>query len=220
MKIDILGHNNFALAIIFDLLREKYNGLPEIRLVSNLRQDENMNSHVPFCNSSDQFENIYIDEWQYKQERNLIIGATASKTKRAIFEHFSQYANLDQALFINIFHHLSYIASSARKGKGIIIEPNATISSFAHLEDHIWVKRNVSIGHHTSVGKFTNVNPGSNIAGNCKIGSNCLIGVGVTINDGLEIGSNSIIGSGSIVTKNIPENVVAYGVPAKIIGPI
>jgi acetyltransferase-like isoleucine patch superfamily enzyme len=34
---------------------------------------------------------------------------------------------------------------------------------------------------------------------------------------GVTIGKNSVIGAGSIVTKNIPENSVAVGVPAKVI---
>ena len=50
-----------------------------------------------------------------------------------------------------------------------------------------------------------------------KIGNNVWIGAGVHINQGVTIGDNTIIGSGSVVTKNIPSNVVAAGVPCKVI---
>lgn len=53
-----------------------------------------------------------------------------------------------------------------------------------------------------------------------KIGSNVWVGAGVHINQGVSIGSNSIIGSGSVVTKDIPPNVVAAGVPCRVIRPI
>jgi maltose O-acetyltransferase len=43
------------------------------------------------------------------------------------------------------------------------------------------------------------------------------LGSNVTILKGVTIGKNSIIGNGSVVTKNIPENVVAAGNPAKFI---
>lgn len=46
---------------------------------------------------------------------------------------------------------------------------------------------------------------------NCKIGAHSVIMPGVTI------GENSIIGAFSFVNKNIPANVVAYGIPVKII---
>lgn len=49
------------------------------------------------------------------------------------------------------------------------------------------------------------------------IGNNVWVGGGVTINQGVEIGDNSIIGSGSVVTKSIPANSVAVGVPAQVI---
>jgi len=50
-----------------------------------------------------------------------------------------------------------------------------------------------------------------------SIGNNVWIGGNVVINPGITIGDNSVIGAGSIVTKNIPNNVIAFGNPCKII---
>lgn len=50
-----------------------------------------------------------------------------------------------------------------------------------------------------------------------KIGSHVWIGAGVHINQGITVGDNTIIGSGSVITKDIPDNVVAAGVPCKVI---
>ena len=50
-----------------------------------------------------------------------------------------------------------------------------------------------------------------------NIGKNVWIGAGVIVLPGVNIGDNSVIGAGSVVTKDIPENVVAYGNPCKII---
>lgn len=50
-----------------------------------------------------------------------------------------------------------------------------------------------------------------------KIGNNVWIGAGVHINQGITIGDNTIIGSGSVITKDIPANVIAAGVPCKVI---
>ena len=49
------------------------------------------------------------------------------------------------------------------------------------------------------------------------IGNNVWIGAGSTILGGVTIGDNTIIGAGSVVTKDIPANVVAFGVPCKVI---
>lgn len=53
--------------------------------------------------------------------------------------------------------------------------------------------------------------------GKVKIGNNVFIGANSIILPGVNIGDNSIIGAGSVVTKNIPENVVVAGNPARII---
>lgn len=52
------------------------------------------------------------------------------------------------------------------------------------------------------------------------IGNDVWIGAGVHINQGVTIGDNVIIGSGSVITKDIPSNVIAAGVPCKVIRPI
>lgn len=75
------------------------------------------------------------------------------------------------------------------------------------------------------VGIYTSnhaADPWERIKGGCyakpvKIGSNVWIGAGVHINQGVTIGDCSIIGSGSVVTGDIPANVIAAGVPCKVI---
>ena len=49
-----------------------------------------------------------------------------------------------------------------------------------------------------------------------KIGSGCWLGGGVIVLPGVTIGDGSVIGAGSVVTKDIPDNVVAFGSPCKV----
>ena len=57
---------------------------------------------------------------------------------------------------------------------------------------------------------------GLEIARPITIGSNVWIGAGTTVLAGVTIGDNSIIGAGSVVSKSIPANVVAVGVPCRV----
>lgn len=50
-----------------------------------------------------------------------------------------------------------------------------------------------------------------------SVGSNVYIGAKCMIMAGVEIGSNVIIGAGAVVTRNIPDNSVAVGVPARVV---
>lgn len=58
---------------------------------------------------------------------------------------------------------------------------------------------------------------GIEIAKPITVGNNVWIGAGSTILAGVEIGDNTVIGAGSVVTKSIPSNVVAVGVPCKVL---
>ena len=73
------------------------------------------------------------------------------------------------------------------------------------------------MGHDVCIGEFSNINPGVNLAGNIRIGNLSLIGIGSTIRDNINIGSRVVIGAGSVVITDIPDDSIAYGVPAKIV---
>jgi len=51
--------------------------------------------------------------------------------------------------------------------------------------------------------------------GRITIHDNCFIGHGVVIMPGVSIGPNSVVGTGAVVTKDVPPNTVAVGIPAK-----
>ncbi len=89
--------------------------------------------------------------------------------------------------------------------------------------NYITIGNNVLLG--PRVGLYTAnhaIDAAERIAGGCyarpiQIGNNVWVGANVDIMGGVTIGDNSIIGAGSVVTKNVPPNVIAAGVPCKVI---
>lgn len=79
----------------------------------------------------------------------------------------------------------------------------------------------VHIDNLTSVGKNCSVLPmvlfGKNKPGKIIVGDNVTFGCGVTVLAPCKIGNNVFVGAGSVVNKDIPDNCVVAGVPAKII---
>jgi acetyltransferase-like isoleucine patch superfamily enzyme len=76
---------------------------------------------------------------------------------------------------------------------------------------------NAFIDHERNLQNGVHISPGVTLGGRVSIGAGPWIGVGASIIDHNTIGSGSIIGAGSVVVKDIPDGVVAYGVPAKVI---
>jgi len=97
--------------------------------------------------------------------------------------------------------------------------------SILDAQGEIIVEDDVAIGSHclliTSTHRFEDKNKKIKDQGistkKIKISSNVWLGSRVTILQGVTIGKNYIIGAGSIVNKNIPDNVVAAGVPCKVL---
>lgn len=58
--------------------------------------------------------------------------------------------------------------------------------------------------------------PGVTISGGVQIGSRVHIGTGAVVIQSLGIGQGAVVGAGAVVTRDIPDYVVAYGVPASV----
>ena len=84
-------------------------------------------------------------------------------------------------------------------GNNVFIAPNCCFTTAEHAIDPEMRKAGVEI------------------AKPIKVGNNVWIGAGCTILAGVEIGDNTVIGAGSVVTRSIPSNVVAVGVPCKVL---
>lgn len=119
--------------------------------------------------------------------------------------------------FVNIIHPTATFGKNVLLGKGILIGALTFISSSCIIGNFCLLHQKSHLGLHNHIGDYASVSLGSIIGGKVKIGMCSAITIGVVIHDRINIGSNSVIGSGSLVLKDIPDNVVCYGQPAKII---
>lgn len=101
----------------------------------------------------------------------------------------------------------------------VIIGDNVTIKSGVYIWDGVIIENNVFIGPNVT---FTNDKyprskkyPKSYLKTTIKEGAS--IGAGTIIIGGVSIGKNSLVGAGSIVTKNIPDNELWMGSPARFV---
>ena len=90
------------------------------------------------------------------------------------------------------------------------------IGAFSYINalHGVEIKENVQIGSHCSIYSVSTID---NSHGKVVLKQNCRIGSHSTILPGISVGKNSIVGAHSLVNKDIPDNVVAFGVPAKVV---
>ena len=86
--------------------------------------------------------------------------------------------------------------------------------SYINAKKGVTIEDEVQIGSHCSIYSISTID---DTAGEVVLKENCKIGSHSTILPGVTIGINSIIGAHSLVNRDIPNDVIAFGVPAKII---
>jgi acetyltransferase-like isoleucine patch superfamily enzyme len=154
-------------------------------------------------------------------------------SKRAIIEPKAAFIidhkndDLDYVIEIGDKAHIKNYCQICPRSGFIKIGKNTSINAFCVLLGYggITIGECVRIAAHTSIISFNHnfAEAGSEIhrqgynAKGVTIEDNVWIGTGVRILDGVTIGEGSVIGAGSVVTKDIPSNSVAVGVPAKVI---
>jgi sugar O-acyltransferase (sialic acid O-acetyltransferase NeuD family) len=110
----------------------------------------------------------------------------------------------------------SWISKSAHIGLGSVILQNTVIQANANIGEFTIVNNSTSINHDSIVGQYCHIAPGSTLCGNVRVQDFTTIGAGCTVIPSVNIGSNSVIGAGSCVVSDIPDNILAFGVPAQI----
>ena len=125
--------------------------------------------------------------------------------------------SLEGLRFINATHPRSVVSANVKIGVGCAIMAGAVINTSTVLGNHVIVNTRSSIDHDCVVGDFVHVSPGSTVCGGVTIGEGSQVGAGATILPNLTIGRNVVIGAGALVTKDIPDNSRAIGIPARLI---
>lgn len=102
-------------------------------------------------------------------------------------------------------------------GEGCIICAGSILTVNINIGKHVIINLVCTVGHDTIIGDFCSLMPAVNISGEVNLADCVYIGTGAKIINQVSIGKNTIIGAGAVVTKSLPANCTAVGIPAKSI---
>lgn len=137
-------------------------------------------------------------------------------TRRNLCYTYSFWFRL--ASFKNPFYYLARVKHYTFSRKWGIQIPAGTRIGYGFYIGHgvgIVINGGTVIGNNCNVSQFLSIGTNKNTP--ATIGDNVYIGPNVCIVEDVKIGNNVTIGAGSVVTKDLPENAIAAGVPAKVI---
>ena len=144
----------------------------------------------------------------------ITVGSTKDNAKRYALFNMAKEIGYK---FPVIISPKAIVDKNVKIYEGTVIMPGSIINIDSSIGKNCIINTGAIIEHDCKIGNHCHIAPGVHISGAVNIGELSFIGVGATIIQGIKIGKNVTVGAGSMVIKDIPDNVIAVGNPAKII---
>lgn len=207
-KYYIFGAGRHALEIYYLI---QNSATPRIKIsgfiVDNPTQDS-------FINIPVQSLNRFIEEDKLlKHKPKVIIAVGDTRT----IERVSIVLREFHIPSFSVIHKSVNTKSFLSIGDGVTICNGSIFTTNIKIGNHSIINIGCTVSHDVIIGNCVNICPGVNISGGVSIEDNVFIGTGSVILPKVIIGKNSIVGAGAVVLKNIEENVIVAGNPARII---
>ena len=117
---------------------------------------------------------------------------------------------------VSAVHPAAVLSSAAKIGAGTVVMPLAVVNAHAQVGPGVIINTGAVIEHDCIVGDYAHICPNAVLGGRVRVGPFSFLGLGAAVLPGVSIGSGSIIGAGAVVVRDIPDDVVAMGVPARV----
>lgn len=148
---------------------------------------------------------------QYTFEVAVIICVANPRTRKQIAQKISS----SYIKFPSFISKNAWVSNKVTIGRGVIIFPGVSINYNAVIQDHVIINMNCAIGHDCTISDYSTLAPGVSLGGFSFLEEGVDMGINSATIQGISIGRNTIIGGMGMVTKNIPSDCTAVGVPAK-----
>ena len=148
--------------------------------------------------------------------RHAFIGVGSvgeTSIRRRLFELASSYGYE----MVTAIHSQSVISPSVELGHGPTVMSGAIINASATLGDNVIINTGAIVEHDCIIGHHASVASGAVLASTVRVGVGSHIGAGSTIRQSITIGQGAIIGAGAVVVKDVPNDVIVVGVPARVL---
>jgi len=115
-----------------------------------------------------------------------------------------------------LVHPSAVIAADAALGEGAVVAAGAILNPGVVVGRGCIVNTAAAIDHDCRLADFVHLCPGARLAGGVEVGEGAWIGIGATIVQNVRVGRRVTLGAGAVLLNDLPDGVVAYGVPAKV----
>ena len=126
-------------------------------------------------------------------------------------------AKVPTITFATVVHRAAQISRDAAIGEGTVVFAGAVVNPGARVGRHCIINTNATVDHDCTLADDVSIAPGATLGGNVLIGESSSVGLGANVIHSVSIGRHSVVGAGATVLTDLPDQVVAFGVPARVV---
>lgn len=118
---------------------------------------------------------------------------------------------------ITLIHPTACVSDFAKIELGVTIMANVIVNPGVELGQNVILNSGAIVEHDCRIGDHAHIASGAVLAGGVVVGSMTLIGAGAVVRQDLCIGARSLVGTGAVVVKDVPDDNIVIGNPARAI---
>jgi|SRR5215207_1771694 len=207
-ELVIWGAGGHAL-VVADIIRLK----GDYEIVGFLDDINPPRHNTEFCGAVILGGREQLDTLKRRGVKYLIFGFGHCEARLRL----SEFARVKGFSLATAVHPQAVIAADVCMGSGTMIAAGAVVNPCSRIGEQVIVNTCAIVDHECVIEDGAHISPGACLAGGVIVGRTAWLGSGATVVNGVRIGAGSLIGAGAVVLNDIPEGVVAYGNPAKVI---
>lgn len=119
------------------------------------------------------------------------------------------------AALATVIHKTAWVSPQAKVHPGAAILAHASVGPESTVGSGALLNTGSSLDHEGLLADFASLGPGARTGGKVIIGSRTMVGMQTAILQGIRIGSDSVVGAHSLINRDVENNTVSWGVPAR-----
>jgi sugar O-acyltransferase (sialic acid O-acetyltransferase NeuD family) len=145
-------------------------------------------------------------------DEELIISVGLNHIRKKIVENLP-----GNIRYGNAIHPSAIISEHASLGEGTVVMQGAVIQSCVSIGKHCIINTTASVDHDCLLEDYVHISPNATLCGAVSVGEGSQVGAGAVVIPGIKIGKWSLVAAGAVVMKDVPDNVLVLGNPARVV---
>ncbi len=141
----------------------------------------------------------------------FVVGIGDNLDRARVFERLLRLGGTPATLI----HPRATVSSRATLGAGTVVLAGAVVNAGAAIRENCILNTACSVDHDCVLGPHVHICPGARLAGGVTVAEGTMVGTGAVVIPGRRLGRRCLVGAGAVVIRDVPDETVAMGVPAR-----